>query len=60
MNCTNYRDFEEKYKNYQWWIDKKDRIKQTIEDFSDLDRNAKAEAQTKVRISFLVCSICPV
>ena len=62
MNCTHYRDFEKKYRKYQWWKDKKDRIKQTIKDFNSKDPalKAKAEAQTKVRISFLVCSICPV
>ena len=56
MNCTHYRDFEEKYKKYQWWIDKKNRIESTIRDFNsiDLNRIAKAKAQTKVRFSIII------
>ena len=52
MNCTNYIDFEEKYKNDQWWQEKTLRIQQTIDDFNSNDPalKAKAEAQTKVRI----------
>ena len=51
MNCTYYILFEENYKKYQWWIDKKARIDQTIKDFKDPATKAKAEAQTKVRIA---------
>ena len=51
MNCTYYIVFEQNYKNYQWWIDKKERIDKTIKDFNGNDAKAKdrAEAQTKVR-----------
>ena len=51
MNCTYYIVFEQNYKKYQWWIDKKERINKTIKDFNDNDPKAKerAEAQTKVR-----------
>ena len=51
MNCTYYIFFEQIYKNYQWWIDKKARIDKTIKDFKGDDPKAKdrAEAQTKVR-----------
>ena len=53
MNCTYYIVFEQNYKNYQWWIDKKERIDKTIKDFNGNDVKAKdrAEAQTKVRNS---------
>ena len=30
MNCTYYIVFEQNYKRYQWWIDKKERIKKMI------------------------------
>ena len=52
MNCTYYIVFEQNYKNYQWWQDKKARIDQTRNDFKSTDRTlkAKAEAQTKVSI----------
>ena len=54
MYCKNYRDFDEQYKNYQWWQDKKYWIQKTIRDFYGKDPalKAKAEAQTKVQISF--------
>ena len=48
MNCTYYIVFEQNYKKYQWWIDKKARIEKTINDFKDPKTKAKAEAQTKV------------
>ena len=53
MNCEVYSFFEQKYKNFQWWKDKKSRIDQTIKDFNSNNPNliARAEAQTKVRIS---------
>ena len=53
MNCTYYILFEENYKKYQWWIDKKARIDQTIKDFNSKIpvAVAKAETQTKVNIS---------
>ena len=50
MNCTYYIVFEQNYKKYQWWIDKKARIEQTINDYKDPKTKAKAEAQTKVMI----------
>ena len=52
MNSTYYIFFEQIYKRYQWWIDKKARIDQTIKDFDSKDPavKAKAVAQTKVRI----------
>ena len=54
MNCTNYVIFEQHYKTFQWWIDKKRRIGQTIKDFDSKDPTvkAKAVAQTKVRIQY--------
>ena len=30
MNCSYYIVFEQNYKRYQWWIDKKERIKKMI------------------------------
>ena len=53
MNCTYYIEFEQKFKKYQWWIEKKARIEQTIKDFGSKypELKAKAVAQTKVRIS---------
>ena len=55
MNCTYYIVFEQNYKKYQWWIDKKARIDQTIKDFDSKDpaAKAKAENQTKVMITIL-------
>ena len=53
MNCTYYIVFEQNYKKYQWWIDKKARIEQTINDYKDPKTKAKAEAQTKVMITKL-------
>ena len=50
MNCTYYIVFEQNYKNYQWWQDKKARIEQTRKDYKDPALKAKAEAQTKVTI----------
>ena len=50
MNCTYYIVFEQNYKNYQWWKNKKDRIKQTRDDYKDPNSRAKAEAQTKVSV----------
>ena len=50
MNCTYYIVFEQNYKKYQWWIDKKARIEQTINEYKDPKTKAKAEAQTKVMI----------
>ena len=31
MNCTYYIVFEQNYKQYQWWMDKKARIQKMIE-----------------------------
>ena len=31
MNCTYYIVFEQNYKQYPWWIDKKKRIQKQIE-----------------------------
>ena len=55
MNCTYYIVFEQNYKKYQWWIDKKKRIDETRNDFKSNDRTlkAKAEAQTKVSIVYI-------
>ena len=52
MNCTYYIVFEQNYKKYQWWIDKKARIDKTIKDFESKDPTVKANAenQTKVMI----------
>ena len=58
MNCTYYIVFEQNYKKYQWWIDKKARIDQTIKDFDSKDPaiKAKAEKQTKVMIPIFTFS----
>ena len=55
MNCTYYNVFEQFYKNYRWWMDKKARIAQTINNFKSKDPvlKAAAEAQTEVSIVFI-------
>ena len=55
MNCTYYIVFEQNYKKYQWWMDKKARIDQTRNDFKSNNPTlkAKAVAQTKVSIVYI-------
>ena len=50
MNSSYYKDFEEKYKNYQWWIDKKHRIEQTIKDFYGASETLIDRAMTQTKV----------
>ena len=52
LNSADYTIFERNHGKQQWWIDKKARIGQDINDYNSGDpmAKAKAEAQTEVRI----------
>ena len=52
---SNFAKIERNFKNYQWWINKKSRIDQTITDFNSNSPTliARAKAQTKVKFSLL-------
>ena len=51
MNCTYYIVFEQNYKNYQWWIDKKQRMEKTMNDYKDGDQKQKEEAAAQTKVS---------
>ena len=50
MKSTYYNLFEQVYKNYQWWKDKKERINKAIKDFNSEDPYAKARAQAQTKV----------
>ena len=54
MNCTYYIVFEQIYRRYQWWIDKKARIDQTINNFKSKDPWLKAEAEAQTKVSIFI------
>ena len=44
MNCTYYIVFEQNYKQYPWWIDKKKRIQKQIETNDTAQMQVKRES----------------
>ena len=43
MNCTYYIVFEQNYKQYRWWMDKKKRIQKQIETNDTTQMQVKRE-----------------
>ena len=58
MNCTYYIVFEQIYRRYQWWIDKKARIDQTINNFKSKDPALKAAAVAQTKVSIFILAFC--